>query len=174
MMVSQGQQETSISVWLTLFRGSTVHQVGPMRQDVSWVIPLYGALLPKLGCSCLVQCRPLPGPLGAQKQGETAAPHLCAGLHCFPYPTWGHIKEAAQEMWVCVCFNQSRRHYATIPWMPTWAPMYFLFPRFFLLLSPLSSAFSSVSSPSFSSSSGSSVFLFLAPLFFGPMLWNES
>lgn len=56
------------------------------------------------------------------------------------------------------------------PWMPTWAPMYFLFPRSFLLLSALCSASSSAGSPSFSPSKASSVFLFLAPLFFGPML----
>lgn len=54
--------------------------------------------------------------------------------------------------------------------MPTWAPMYFLFPRSFLLLSALCSASLSAGSPSFSPSKASSVFLFLAALFFGPML----
>lgn len=58
-----------------------------MRQDVSWVKLLLGTLLPELSGSCLVQCRPLPRPLGAQEQGETSATHLCAGLHSFPYPT---------------------------------------------------------------------------------------
>lgn len=85
----------------TLFRGSTVHQVGPVGQDVSRVIPLQGTLLPKLGCGCLVQCRPLPWPLGAQKQGETAATHLCAGIHCFPYSTWREMK-AQHKNWPSV------------------------------------------------------------------------
>lgn len=92
----------------TLFRRSTVHEVGPMRQDVSWDKPLQCTLLPKLVCSCVVQDRPLPWPLRAQKQGKTAASHLYAGAHCFPNPTWGQIKEATKLMCVTACLNYFR------------------------------------------------------------------
>lgn len=55
----------------------------------------------------------------------------------------------------------------TIPWMLTWAPMYFLFRRCFCMLASLCSASSFSAS---SASKSSSVFLFLVPLFFGAML----
>lgn len=72
----------------TLFRRSTVHQVGPMGKDVSRVKPLQWALLPELLCSLLLESRALPWPLRTQKEGKTVSTHLYRGVYSFPNSTW--------------------------------------------------------------------------------------
>lgn len=134
-----------------------------MGQDVSRINLMEGPLLLKPGCSFPVQRRSFPWPLGAQKQGKTVAPYLCAGLHSFPDSP---CRRTAG--WFMRPANESLLEWPqTSPWMLTWAPMYFLFRRCFRTLACLCSA---SCFPASSASKPSSVFPFLAALFFGAML----
>lgn len=78
-----------------------------MRHNVSWIKLVHRTLFPKLGCSCRVQRRSLPGALGAQKQGEAGGSHLDARLHRLPYPTWRRPRTGSVSL--CVLMTEMGR-----------------------------------------------------------------
>lgn len=74
--VERDEHETRRNIRPTLFRRSTVHQVGAMGHDVSGIKSVRGTLNAELFCSRWIQSWSLPGTLGAQKQGEARSSHL--------------------------------------------------------------------------------------------------